>query len=459
MKKRLLLPVTMLCAASAFAQIDFAPHSVSQDSKNANMVYAADMDGDGDMDIITSSGSQNILSWYENLDGKGAFATRRIITEQAETPYSLYAADIDNNGTIDVLSASGLDDKIAWYKNDGNGNFGEQQIITTEAKRAYSVYANDIDGDGDMDVVSGSLKDHKVAWYENLDGKGTFSEQKTISEEVYAPYSVHTADLDNDGDDDILSTSASNSKIIWFENLDGKGTFSEEKVVSNTVHGATKIFAVDIDGDNNLDVLTTSLCSNEIIWFQNLDGKGKFGTERIITHQADRAKSVYAIDMDGDGDNDVLSASYEDNKIAWYQNVDGKGTFGPQLIISDTAMNAQSVFAVDIDSDGDIDVVSASKESDGIVWYENKSPLGVDQNTIFDYSIFPNPAQNQFHIRANTSIVSVQIYNQLLQLVLEENEDKGIDKVTISSLASAVYLVKVKDANGNFGIQKLVKDN
>ena len=114
MKKRLLLPVTMLCAASAFAQIDFAPHSISQDSKNANMVHAADMDGDGDMDIITSSGSQNILSWYENLDGKGAFATKRIITEQAETPYSLYAADIDNNGTMDVLSASGLDDKIAW---------------------------------------------------------------------------------------------------------------------------------------------------------------------------------------------------------------------------------------------------------------------------------------------------------------------------------------------------------
>ncbi|MFQ6604417.1 MAG: fibronectin type III domain-containing protein [Fidelibacterota bacterium] len=75
---------------------------------------------------------------------------------------------MDGDGDMDVLSASYGDDKIAWYENtDGNGTFGAQQVITTLADGAQSVYASDLDGDGDMDVLSASYLDDKVAWYEN----------------------------------------------------------------------------------------------------------------------------------------------------------------------------------------------------------------------------------------------------------------------------------------------------
>jgi len=57
--------------------------------------------------------------------------------------------------------------KIAWYANDGTGHFGPQQVITTEADYAQSVYAGDLDGDGDLDVLSASWLDDKIAWYEN----------------------------------------------------------------------------------------------------------------------------------------------------------------------------------------------------------------------------------------------------------------------------------------------------
>ena len=68
---------------------------------------------------------------------------------------------------MDVLSASSWDDKIACYFNDGAANFGPPQVITTAADAAVSVYAADLDGDGDMDVLSASVNDNKVAWYEN----------------------------------------------------------------------------------------------------------------------------------------------------------------------------------------------------------------------------------------------------------------------------------------------------
>ena len=100
-----------------------------------------------------------------------------------------------------------------------------------------------------------------------------------------------------------------------------------------------------------------------------------FGPQRIITTEADGANKVYAADLDGDGDIDVLSASSQDNKIAWYENTDGAGGFGPQQVITTAANEATSIYAADLDGDGDIDVLSASFFDDRIVWYENLIPL------------------------------------------------------------------------------------
>jgi hypothetical protein len=75
------------------------------------------------------------------------------------------------------LPLYGYDDKIAWYQNDGAGNFSIQQIITTNANSAWSVYATDLDNDGDADVLSASYYDNKIAWYQN-DGTGNFGTQQ-----------------------------------------------------------------------------------------------------------------------------------------------------------------------------------------------------------------------------------------------------------------------------------------
>jgi len=100
------------------------------------------------------------------------FASHTITTD-ADGGTSVYAVDIDGDGDIDVLSASSQDDKIAWYENDGNENF-TSHTITTSADRAASVFAEDVDGDGDMDVLSASYYDNKIAWYEN-DGSENFT--------------------------------------------------------------------------------------------------------------------------------------------------------------------------------------------------------------------------------------------------------------------------------------------
>ena len=99
--------------------------------------------------------------------GAGGFGIQRDIFDVQYHYYSVYAADLDGDGDIDVLSVG--DGIIAWHENrDGAGDFGPQQVITTEADSARSVYAADLDGDGDIDVLSASRRDDKIAWYENL---------------------------------------------------------------------------------------------------------------------------------------------------------------------------------------------------------------------------------------------------------------------------------------------------
>ena len=93
-----------------------------------------------------------------------------------------------------------------------------------------------------------------------------------------------------------------------------------------------------------------------------------FGTQQVISTAADGASSVFAADVDGDGDLDVLSASAADDELAWYQNTDGAGSFGSQQIISTAANGAWSVFAADVDGDGDLDDLSPTIDDDNNSW-------------------------------------------------------------------------------------------
>ena len=111
-----------------------------------------------------------------------------------------------------------------------------------------------------------------------------------------------------------------------------------------------------------------------------LPSMAQFGSQQVITTNADYARSVFATDLDGDGDADVLSASFYDNKIAWYENLSG-GAFGSQQVITNAADGAQCVFATDLDGDGDQDVLSASFYDDKIAWYENQHSTVIPPET------------------------------------------------------------------------------
>ena len=355
-------PVTVIPPAAGSGLFS-SGHAVAVSGNGLYSLVAADVDGDGDMDVLSATAIDFKVTWYEN-DGNQNYTTH-VISTTANGVQSVFAADVDGDGDTDVLSASDVNRKIAWYENDGSQNFTER-IITTSALGVNSVFVADVDGDGDIDVLSAGI-DGKIAWYRN-DGNQVFTAQ-TVTLTATGAHSVFAADVDGDGDMDVLSASYTNDRIAWYEN-DGNQVFAAH-TVSTTVDGAWSVFATDVDGDGDLDILSASRIDDTIAWYEN-DGNQNF-TTRIISTAADGAMSVFAADLDGDGDTDALSASWNDGKTAWYEN-DGNQNFTAHTIIS-TSLD-RSVFAADMDADGDLDVLSM-QSNNRIFWYENL-PFPVD---------------------------------------------------------------------------------
>jgi len=358
------------------AQPTFTEHTISTAADGAESVDAADLDGDGDIDVVSASGVDDKIAWYEN-DGAQNF-TEHVISDTASTVNTIYVADVDGDGDMDVLYSE-FYYGIGWYENDGSGNFTRYGISGGSMIR--TVYAADVDGDGDMDVLNESMG--ALYWNEN-DGSQNFEWRfvSDISSNSGKLYSIYAVDVDGDGDMDLLSASddliPGSDDLSWYEN-DGSESFTKHTITSSS-DGNRSVYATDLDGDGDMDVLTACFFADKIAWYEN-DGSEGF-TENVITASADRARSVYAADVDGDGDMDVLSASENNHNIAWYEN-NGSDNFTEQ-VISTSAPLARSVHATDVDGDGDMDVLSASSNDDKIAWYEQ------DGSPVFENTYVPD---------------------------------------------------------------------
>jgi len=350
-----------------------------------NSSQAADFDGDGDMDVVSSFETSDLIEWYEN-DGTETF-TPHTISITADEVKSLYAADLDGDGDVDVVAAgigaptNASPFGFVWYENNGSGAFTARRVTGQFdfVQGPLSVFVADMDRDGDMDVLGGQDGGgSQVLWYEN-DGNQNFVLHLIGEGSGSGPagYSVVASDVDGDGDMDAVAALGYGG-LSWFEN-NGSQVFTM-RIVSpvNTLDDFRSVFAADIDGDGDIDFAAAARdfdtgMAGKFVWYEN-NGSQSFTLRNLSA--APGANFVFVADMNGDGRADILAASLLDSKIRWFRN-DGGGVFTEKLVYSKGDNEPDSTFtavASDIDSDGDLDVLSSIAVGK-VAWYQSLNGL------------------------------------------------------------------------------------
>ena len=181
---------------------------------------------------------------------------------------------------------------------------------------------------------------------------------------------ITAADLDGDTLLDVIVALESGNAVFWQVNL-GDGGFGEPNYIDGALQGANSVYATDIDMDGDVDVAATGSYNTtyRVMWYEN-DGSGSFLSTFMIDGISSGPESAHAGDLDGDGDPDVAAAMNTGDQIVWYRNQSDSG-FSDPFIITNLADGANNVQIVDLDGDLDLDVVSSSERDGKFAWYAN----------------------------------------------------------------------------------------
>jgi hypothetical protein len=371
-------------------------HTVDGDFDFAVSVFSVDVNGDGYMDVLGAAYHADDITWWENVDGSGTSWTEHTVDGDFDGAWSVFSADVNGDGYMDVLGAARRASDITWWENvDGSGTNWTEHTVDGEFWDAVSVFSADVNGDGYMDVLGAAVATDDITWWENVDGSGTNWTEHTVDGDFDGAWSVFSADVNGDGYMDVLGAALSYysaDDITWWENMDGSGTNWTEHTVDRDFNFAFSVFSADVNGDGYMDILGAAQQDRDITWWENVGGSGTSWTEHTVDGDFDGAHSVFSADVNGDGYMDVLGAAYHADDITWWENVDGSGTSWTEHTVDGEFWGAASVFSADVNGDGYMDVLGAALLGDDITWWDLTEylPDGWLESSILDTQIDPD---------------------------------------------------------------------
>lgn len=316
---------------------------------NPYIVLTADVDGDGDLDLLTPNFTGNSVSIRLN-NGSGAFSGTTDVPVGSQ-PRGLAVSDIDGDGDLDIITANYNANTASVRFNNGSGAFsGNTELVV--GSQPQSVVTADIDGDADLDLLVSNGASNSVSVRFN-NGSGSFSGGSEVSVGAF-PFSLTAGDVDNDGDVDFVTGNfQSTTASVRLNN--GSGSFSGTTTLSagNQPRGVT---LADIDGDNDLDLLVANLYSDDVNVYTN-GGTGNF-TSTATLAAGSGPGGVTAADIDGDNDLDLLVPDIFANTVSVRLN-NGSGSFSAGTTVN-VGTQPYRVAMADLDGDGDLDMLAAN---------------------------------------------------------------------------------------------------
>jgi hypothetical protein len=335
---------------------------------------AADLDRDGLMDVVACEAQLNQVMWIRQT-ARGVFEEKVVATD-LRAPVHVETADMDGDGDLDILVASMAvvfphNDRIGTVfilENDGRQNF-TTHVVLENTSRVTDVRAADLNGDGRLDLALAQFgyDQGEVSWLEQT---GPWAFKRHVILELSGAINVGVADFDGDGKPDIAALLSQQWEEIYFFKNDGRGNFAAKRIwgSTNEDYGSSGISISDLNRDGRPDIVYSNGDGfgpsatpgprpwHGVQWLENKGG-GNFHFHRIGLLPG--AYSPIAVDLDQDGAMDVVASSaYADwnsksrnvVSLMWFRN-DGNMNFEARAL-ANAPKDLITLAAADFDGDG-----------------------------------------------------------------------------------------------------------
>jgi hypothetical protein len=293
--------------------------------------------------------------------------------------HKIKLVDIDFDGDLDIIGGSEITPTtasrgIALWRNDGGDPIDWTRFAVDESFiHVMSIDVDLVDGDTLPDIVATSWHLNEMAWWKNSGDPTRDWTKNTVLTNFGNAHDADIVDIDADGDRDIVAVCSTPGRLVICSNDGQTDPGWSIDTLSNSFSGAKDVLTIDLDEDGDLDIVGSADEAGELAWWKNDGGDPTVWSKTVITSDFLGAGGFDVIDMNGDNKKDIVAVAWMIDQLSYWICDDLETNSWSKNVISRNLPTPAQTRGADFDQDGDVDVVAVGKIPGEIAVFEQSN--------------------------------------------------------------------------------------